>query len=70
MNGYSIIHIFQVEVWNDRYDWKIVLKEQIKQLIEKKEARCVFISQKPIYNHHISGLSINIPYEVVNVSVE
>jgi very-short-patch-repair endonuclease len=69
-NGYSVIHIFQVEVWNDRYDWKTVLKEQIQRLIEKKEACCVFISQKPMYDRHISQLSIHIPYEVVNVSVE
>lgn len=24
-SGYSIIHIYQKEVWNDIYDWKIFL---------------------------------------------
>ncbi len=67
-NGYSIIHLFQVEVWNDRYDWKAVLKEHIQRLIEKKEPRCIFISQKAMYDRHISRLSSDISYEVVHIS--
>jgi very-short-patch-repair endonuclease len=31
-NGYSIIHIYQKEVWNDLYDWKDVLTKAINYL--------------------------------------
>ena len=56
--GYSVIHIFQEEVWKDIYDWKKALKEQVEWLKEKKgeKARCVFISRRDIYNAHINGV--------------
>jgi very-short-patch-repair endonuclease len=64
--GYSVIHIFQPEVWSDEYDWKTVLKEQVEKLKERKEekARCVFISRRKVYDAHISGLGA-VRYEVI-----
>lgn len=65
--GYSVIHLFQPEVWSDAYDWKGVLKEKVEGLKARKEekARCVFISQRDVYGEHIKGLD-GVPYEVVH----
>lgn len=64
--GYSVIHIFQPEVWSDKYDWKGVLKAQIETLKARKgeEARCVMISQREMYGKHIQELG-EVPYVVV-----
>ena len=64
--GYSVIHLFQPEVWKDTYQWEGVLKEQVEKLKMRKEerARCVFISQREVYGEHIRGLS-GVLYEVV-----
>ena len=53
--GYSVIHIFQPEVWSDAYDWQVVLKEQIERLrsLSNEKARCVFISRRDIYGEHV-----------------
>jgi very-short-patch-repair endonuclease len=63
--GYSVIHLFQPEVWSDTYDWKSVLKEQVEKWKTEKGTRCVFISQREVYGEHIRGLG-NMPYEVVH----
>jgi len=63
--GYSVIHLFQPEVWKDTYQWEGVLKEQVEALKEKKETpRCVFVSRREVYGGHIQGLG-EVPYEVV-----
>jgi len=63
--GYSVIHLFQPEVWKDTYQWEGVLKEQVEQLKTRKgKARCVFVSQREMYGEHIRGLG-EVPYEVV-----
>ena len=63
--GYSVIHIFQPEVWSDAYDWQVVLREQVEGLkVGKEKARCVFVSRRDIYGEHIRGLG-ELPYEVV-----
>ena len=56
--GYSVIHIFQEEVWKDVYDWKETLRGHVERLKGKKEekARCVFISRRDIYGAHIKGV--------------
>lgn len=53
--GYSVIHLFQPEVWSDEYDWKMVLKGQIEQLKARKgeKVRCVFVSRREVYGEHI-----------------
>ena len=67
--GYSVIHIFQPEVWLDEYDWKTVLKEQIEQLKVRKgeKARCMFISRRDIYGEHIQGVGESVVVERVKM---
>jgi hypothetical protein len=63
--GYSVIHLFQPEVWKDTYQWEGVLKEQVEGLKMRKETpRCVFVSRREVYGEHIRGLG-KVPYEVV-----
>jgi len=53
-NGYSIIHISQLDVWHDVYDWKTVLKQEIDRL-SVEPPTCVFIASKDIYATHCVG---------------
>jgi len=53
--GYSIIHISQLDVWHDVYDWKGVLKKEIDRLLVEPPT-CVFIASKDIYAAHCIGL--------------
>ena len=48
--GYSIIHISQLDVWHDRYDWKKIVRDEIEQLTE--QSICVFISSTDCYQNH------------------
>lgn len=66
--GYTVIHIYQVEVWKDEYDWKAVLTEQIKRVEAQsaqgaQEGKVIFISRKEVYGAHIAGLEV--AYEVI-----
>ena len=65
--GYSVIHIFQPEVWSDEYEWKRVLKEQVERLKQRKgeKARCVFISRREVYGEHIRGVEESVIVERV-----
>ena len=54
--GFSIIHIHQVDIWNDTYDWKTVLRREIKYLSELTP-QCRMISRNPVYHSHISKLA-------------
>ena len=67
--GYSVIHIFQPEVWKDIYDWKKMLNEQVERLKERvgETAQCVFISQKDIYGEHIKGVEGTVECERIQV---
>jgi len=52
-NGYSIIRIFQEEVWTDSYDWKSVLISVIKECKDTTEPITRFISKdENIYDNH------------------
>lgn len=64
--GYSVIHLFQPEVWSDEYDWKSVLKEQVEKLKKRKEEKtiCMFISRRKVYDTHLSGLDA-VKYEMI-----
>ena len=64
--GYSIIHIYQDEVWNDRYDWKSVLKNAIDEIISYPDPKVIFISCNTKYNDHISKLDSSIKYKIIN----
>lgn len=64
---YSVIHVFQPEVWSDAYDWKGVLKREVERLKERKgeKARCVFISRREMYGDHIRGVEDSVIVERV-----
>ena len=61
-NGYSIIHIYQKDIWNDSYDWQAILKEQIERL--KTDCKAIFISSTSKYSMHIEQLDYK--YEIIN----
>ncbi len=64
--GYSIIHIYQEEVWKDSYDWKIVLKHNIDLLLLEEKPKIVFISKEDIYKSHIEKLKKDSIYSVIH----
>ena len=52
--GYSVIHLYQMDVWNDTYDWKQVLHDLIEEL-QDAAPQCVFLEKSTYnkYNIHI-----------------
>jgi very-short-patch-repair endonuclease len=62
--GYSIIHINQLDIWNNVYDWEKVLKMEMERLHEK-EPQCGFISSTPTYESHISKLNNTVHYTII-----
>ncbi len=64
-NGYSIIHINQLDVWHDKYDWKNILINEIEGL-KGKQPSLVLISSDNSYNTHINMLEKNINYKYLN----
>lgn len=63
-NGWSIIHIYQVDVWNDVYDWRDVMKQAIQEA-EQSEPMVLFISSKDAYQTHRDKLNSDITYKVI-----
>ena len=63
--GFSIIHISQTDIWNNTYDWKKVLQNEIKRL-DRQEPQCQFISSNSIYESHISKLNNMVNYTVLH----
>ena len=63
--GFSIIHINQLDIWKNVYDWKEVIENEI-YLLENQEPQCSFISSTPIYDSHISKLDSTIRYKLIN----
>lgn len=59
-NGYSIIHIYQQDVWKDSYDWRQVLEMYIETISEMKKPICMFIGPKGVYEKHMDSLNCNI----------
>ena len=66
INGYSIIHIYQKEVWNDTYDWKKILKESIEYLEKYTNPEVLFISYNSKYSTHIQKLDSTTKYKIIN----
>lgn len=58
-NGYSIIRIYQPDVWNDKYDWKKTLNKAINQ-IKESGTQIIFISSNNCYNIYETHLSSDI----------
>jgi hypothetical protein len=63
--GFSIIHINQLDIWKDSYVWKKTLTSEIMRL-EGIDPQCSFISLKSIYESHISKLDNTINYTIIN----
>lgn len=63
-DGFSIIHINQLDIWNDSYDWKKILQMEMERLYEK-EPQCCFISSTPTYESHISKLDHTVQYTII-----
>jgi very-short-patch-repair endonuclease len=68
-NGYSMIHIFQKDVWDDVYDWRRVLSNIIEEVSKYDIPSLVFISSNNIYETHISKLDADIKYQIINPSI-
>lgn len=64
-SGYSVIHIYQKEVWDDSYDWKKVLNETIEQLQNEKSPMVIFISCDEKYSFHIQKLDSSVKYKTI-----
>ena len=62
---FSIIHINQLDIWNNVYDWKKVIEMEMERLHEK-EPQCSFISSKPIYESHILRLDSTVRYTILH----
>ena len=65
-NDYSIIHIYQLDIWKNKYNWKKILLQTIQQLTESTNRKVVFISSNDIYNTHISKLPKEICYDEIH----
>ena len=68
-NGYSIIHIYQKEVWNDIYNWKQVIQEAIAYLKSIEEPEVLFISYCNKYESHIAKLDSSIKYIIIKPEI-
>jgi very-short-patch-repair endonuclease len=66
-NRYSIIHLSQIDVWKDTYDWRNILKEEI-QTISEQSPLCIFIQTHDLYVQHISQITIH-NYKIRNIKL-
>ena len=51
-NGYSVIHLLQMDVWKNVYDWKAVLLAEIERLQTIDTPQCVFLQSCEKYEVH------------------
>jgi hypothetical protein len=63
-NGYSIIHLCQLDVWYDTYDWKSLLFNIINTH-DIHNTKCVFIQLTDMYIKHIELIG-DTPYDIIN----
>ena len=61
--GYSVIHLLQMDVWNDTYDWKKVLQATMEEL-EGSPPQCIFLQKETCteYNTHIMQLGDSVMF--------
>lgn len=59
-NDYSIIHIYQPDMWKDSYNWRQVLETYIETISEMNKPTCMFIGPKGVYEKHMETLNCNI----------
>lgn len=49
-NGFSVIRIVQEDVWNDKYDWKKELLENIEKIKHEGKVKNIFMCKNGEYN--------------------
>jgi hypothetical protein len=49
-NGFSVIRIFQPDVWNDSYDWLNELKANIEKINQEKEIQIIYMCKNNEYS--------------------
>ena len=49
-NGYSVIRILQEDVYHDKYNWLVELKENIEKIIIEKKIQNIYICKKNEYS--------------------
>ncbi len=54
--GYSVIRVFQPDIWYDRIDWYKLITDSIKTIVDKGTVENHYISFNPIYDHYIEAL--------------
>ena len=61
--GYSVIHLLQLDVWKDTYDWKKVLQATIEEL-HGEPHQCIFLQKDTCteYNSHIGQLGDSVMF--------
>jgi hypothetical protein len=52
-NKYSVIRLYQEDVWNDKNNWKEWLNEKIEFILKNQDKCWVFFPDKEEYNTHI-----------------
>lgn len=65
-NGYSLIHIYQVDIWKDTYDWKEFIKRLMKDLESETDPICIFVADGGKYDKYIEKMDSSIKYKVIN----
>ena len=53
-NGFSVIRIYQPDVWNDTYDWLTELRENIAKIILEKIIQNIYMSKNNEYSIFIN----------------
>ena len=51
-NGFSVIRILQLDVWNDRYDWHTELLHNINYIIENKIVQNIYMDKNDEYKYY------------------
>ncbi len=53
-NGYRIVRLLQTEIWDNKYDWKKVLNENINNILEIPDLTCIStVTNKSLYGDHL-----------------
>lgn len=56
-NGYHLIRIYQPWVWNDRNNWRNLLKDSINFLYNEEDPQIIYIGEDSLYDTHKRMLS-------------
>jgi very-short-patch-repair endonuclease len=51
-NGFSVIRILQLDVWNDRYDWHTELLHNINYIIDNKIVQNIYMDKNDEYKYY------------------